>query len=104
MDLKEYKLNIYGEYGKIYFSKLDILDNVIDMLLTRLYNINALSCIENGYFKTTYMITDKHIKRFIVECKFPYTIFEIRKYSVGDIDQETVLAVLNRKLKEYKEK
>jgi hypothetical protein len=65
-------------------------------LCVKLYNLDHLDLVLKGYFPRTYFLEYPFNKRYTVTLLFPYTEFEIKKMTKGDIDQEEFMKTLNK--------
>lgn len=65
-------------------------------LCVKLYNLGHLDLVLKGYFPRTYFLEYPFNKRYTVTLLFPYTEFEIKKMTKGDIDQEEFMKTLNK--------
>ena len=65
-------------------------------LCVKLYNLDHLDLVLKGYFPRTYFLEYPFNNRYTVTLLFPYTEFEIKKMTKGDIDQEEFMKTLNK--------
>lgn len=63
-------------------------------LCVKLYNLNHLDLALKGYFPRTYFLDSAFHKCYVVKLLFPYTEFEIKKMTKGDLDQEEFMKTL----------
>lgn len=103
---RPYKVTIKNNNGVINERRFKSLWIAIFHTLSCLEVINALDCIEDGEFITTFNPFTKEmvVKRYVIVVKAPYTVFEIKQTVKGSLNQEVLLDLLKTIKEEYFER
>lgn len=107
MDIrKEYKFIMRTEGESVYVTPPVSLIKAIHHLLIRLKQMNALDCINMGYFVDTVNPFKKNVvcKRFVVEVNVPKCDCIIFKITKGSIHKEEFVSLIKSIKEKYYER
>lgn len=91
-----------NKYKSAPYNVLEAIKYVADYL----DNMNAVECLDRGYFKKTIFMQDnrEYTKRYVIEIAIPYTEITIKKEGKGDIDTNLFCKILQVIKETYNER